>query len=106
DGAFLLAYAVQGAAHGLDQGIVLLGYELDRHEQDAQGFQLGSGLLAATAVLLQGLVGNFQLVGDGRETAQSFFRIWAAITFFFGFLRLGFFLFLVVLVLCGRRGGL
>src|SRR5690606_10054670 len=106
DGAFLLAHAVQGAAHGLDQGIVLLGYELDRHEQDAQGVQLGIGLLAATAVFFQGLVRNFQQVGNSREPAQGFFRVRAAITFLFGFLGLGLFLFFVVLVLGRRRGRL
>jgi hypothetical protein len=43
---------------------ILLGHQLDRHEQLGQGEQLGDCLLVAAAVLFQGLAGDFHLIGD------------------------------------------
>src|SRR3989338_3948190 len=95
DGAFLGAQALQGIAHPDHQGVVLLGDQLDRHEQQGQFFQLGNALLAVAAMLLQDLVGHGQLVGHGAEAYAGDFRIRAAIALFLvvavavGFLFLG-----------------
>ncbi len=105
DGAFLGADLAQGIAYTLDQRIVLLGDELDGHEQGGQFLQGVSRLLAATAMLLQGFLGDIQLLGNGTEAHAGNFRVRAAIAFFLFAIRVVFFL--VILVVVGRlRSGL
>src|SRR5690606_3814443 len=76
---------------------VLLGNQLDRHEQFGEGGQFGLALLAAAVVLLEGLANLFELLGHGAEALAGDFRIRAAVAFFFLFL-LGFFSFAVVVL--------
>jgi hypothetical protein len=105
DGAFLGADLAQGVANALDQCVVLLGYELDRHEQDGECFELLDGLLAGAAVLLQRLLGFLQLLGDCAETHTRDLGVGAAIAFFL--FAVGVVLFLIILVVGRRlRGGL
>src|SRR5690606_23659981 len=105
DGAFLGADLAQGIAYTLDQRIVLLGDELDGHEQGGQFLQSVSRLLAATAMLLQGFLGDVQLLGNGTEAHAGNFRVRAAIAFFL--FAVGLVFFLVILVVVGRlRSGL
>src|SRR5690606_11752830 len=100
DGAFLGANLPQGAAYTFDQRIVLLGDELDRHEQRGQLLQRVGRLLTAAAMFLQRFLGGFELFGDRAEANASDFRIRTAIAFFF--FAVGVVLFLVVLVVCSR----
>src|SRR5690606_26707168 len=99
--AFLGAHLLQRAAHALDQGVELLGHQLDRHEQLGQGRLLLLRLLAAAAVFLQGLAGLLQLLGHGAEATGGFFRVRSAIAFVIGIAVAFLVLFLVVLGLGG-----
>src|SRR5690606_33005460 len=102
DGAFLGADLAQGITYTQYQRIVLLGDELDRHEQRGQFLHGVGRLLAATAMLLQGLLGDFQLVGNGTKAHAGDFGVRAAIAFFlFGFGVV----FLFVVLAVGRRLG-
>ena len=104
DGAFLGAHAFQGGAHAGDQGVELLGHQLDRHEQLGQAGEFGGGLLAAATVLLQGLLGLVELLGDRGETQAGFFRIRTAVAFVVAVAAVVAFFFLVVLLF--RVGGI
>src|SRR5690606_8252774 len=92
DGAFLGTDVVLGAANTHDQCIVLLGHQLDRHEQLGQCFQFGYAFGAVTTVLIERLADLLQLLVDSTEALTGQFRVRAAITFFglflFGFLVL------------------
>ncbi len=97
DGALLRADLILHATHAGDQCVVLLGHQLDRHEQGSQGFQFGDGLRAAAFVLLQRLANLFQLLLNGTEALTSYFRVGTAVTFaLFLFAVVLFFLVLII----------
>ncbi len=100
DRAFLGSDLGQGVAYTFYQRIVLLGDELDRHEQDGQFLQGIGRLLAAASMLLQRLLGDVELFSDCAEANAGNFRIRTAITFFFFAVRIV--LVFVVLVITGR----
>src|SRR5690606_16426964 len=98
DAALTGTALVLNAADASDQGGVLLGHQLDGHEQLGQGFQFGDGLVAAAVVLLQGLADLLELLLDGAEALTGDFRVGTTIGLFLGFAVVLGFLFILLVV--------
>src|SRR3990167_9208884 len=110
DGAFLSAQTLKRPTYADHQGLVLLGHQLDRHKQLGHFFQRGDALLAATAMLFKGFLGQVERVANRGEAAQGLFRIRTAVAFLFLVVAVVavFFIVLVVsgvAILCRDGGG-
>ncbi len=77
----MLTDLILGAAHAGNQCFVLLGDQLDRHEQGGQGLLLGDNLRVAARVLLQRFLQFLQLFFNGAKAQTGYFRIRTAVAF-------------------------